>query len=309
MAFPKLKLPTAASLAIANRTLNRARSRSVALSIQGMSLHYLMTEKRRILDWGQVPFNPAFLRSGCVADQQGMAQLIRNLLSKKGYTAMPVIAVFPGFQSIVRILSLPKAGDVKPATVLPREARRLMAYAENEQYLFWNKVVGGEGNSYAVIAVPRVPLQNFLGMLKTAGIAPARVELAPLCLVRSLGQGNAIVANVEADSIDICIVVNSLPALVRSLWLGDELLSADTAADRVAEELQNTISFYNDANPANPLSPSLAVHLAGVFPVDELSPIVARETGHPVLPLLPPVTAPEGFSPAAMAIPAGLLLS
>lgn len=285
------------------------RRPSLAIAIQGASLRVLLSDGKRVRQWAEVPFNPAFLRGGFVADGQGISQVIRNTMTAKGMRRGPVVAAFPGFHSIVRVIRVPRSRDVRPRDVLPREARRLMAYSEQEQYLFWQQAsVQGTAQSFVVVMVPKAPLQAFVETLKLAGLSPVRMELAPLCLAKMLPQGQAIIANVESDGIDIVIVVDSLPNVTRSIWLGDDPLTLDSAPSRLAEEMANTISFYNDANPERRLPPTLPVQLAGGFLVADLAPMVARDTGHPVTPFVPPLEAPNDFPVSSMVVNAGLVM-
>lgn len=287
---------------------SRLRSRRLGLSIQGNTLRLLLAQRNQVEAWAQIPFNPAFLRGGFVSDVQGMSQVIRNAITGKRLPRAPVIAAFPGLQSIVRTLQLPRSRDLRPSEVIPREARRLMAYAPGEQYLFWEPVdVRRTTQRYLAVAVPRSPLHTFVETLALAEAFPSRIELIPLALARLVPQSQAIIANVERDSIVISIIADSVPALVRSLWLGDEPLSLDTAPARLAEELAGTISYYNDTYAETRLTTDLPIHLAGGFPVEDLAPVVSEGTGHPVMPLVAPLNAPEDFPAEAMAVCAGLV--
>lgn len=289
--------------------LKGTRGRKLAISLQGGSLRLLLAEGQRIVNWAEIPFNPAFMRGGFIADRQGLGRMIKNAVTSKGFPPATVLAAFPGFQSVVRLVRLPNTRDIRAGQVLPREARRLMAFSESEQYLFWQRVgVSNKSQSFVALAVPKAPLHAFADTLKLAGLSPNHVELAPLCLARVLPEGHAIAACVESDGIDIYVAVDSVPSLIRSLWLGDVPLTMSSAPARLAEELAATISFYNDANPESPLSPTLAIHLAGGLATDEVGPAVAAETGHPVVPITMPVATPEGFPRASMAVNCGLLV-
>lgn len=291
-----------------SRLSSRLRSRRLGLSIQGNTLRLLLVQRNRVVTWAQIPFNPAFLRGGFISDIQGMSHVIRNAMISKGMPRAPLIAAFPGLQSVVRTFQLPRARDLKPSNVIPREARRLMAFSPGEQHLFWEPVdVRGVNQRYLALAVPRRPLHSFVETLTLAEAFPTRIELTPLALARLVPQSQAIIADVERDSIDIAIVADSVPALVRSLWLGDEPLSLDTAPTRLAEELAGTISYYNDAYAETRVTTDLPIHVAGGFPVEDLAPAVSEGTGHPVMPLVAPLIASEAFPAAVMAVPAGLV--
>lgn len=294
--------------AAAARLLNRLRGRQMGLSIQGNALRIQYVEKGRVVTWAQVPFNPGFLRNGFVSDPLGMSRVIRNAVVGHNIPPAPVVAAFPGHQSVVRVLQAPRDKGVDPSEVIPREARRLMAYAPEEQELFWQQVESTENAlRFLTLAVPKAPLYAFVETLTAAGLPPERIELAPLSLIKLAPPGQAIIANMEGDVLDIAIVVDSIPVLIRSLWLGNEPVSLDSAPDRLAEELNNTIAFYNDAYPDSVLGPDQAILIAGGFPVEDLADVVSAETGHPVMPLVPSLIVPEDYPMAAMAVTSGLL--
>lgn len=278
---------------------------TLTVSVQGNSLRIALLDRQKVVAWAHVPFNPTLLRNGFIANSQGMSQVLKNTLASKGIRTAPVIASLPGFQSICRIITLPKAKDVLPKDVLTREARRLMAYSEREHHIFWQQVSPKSG-SYLVVVTPRTPLVSLVETMKLAGLSLRRVDLVPLALVKAAAQGQSVVANVESDSIDIAISVDWVPVVVRSLWLGDEPLDVDSAPRRLAEELVRTISFHNDGNPDARLATSQPIHLAGGFPIEELAPVVKQETGHPALAIPLAIAAADGFPAAAMAVNVGL---
>lgn len=282
--------------------------RVLTVAIQGNSLRLaLVIMGQGVVNWGYVPFNPALLRNGFIANIQGISHVIQNTLASKGIPRVPATAAFTGFRSLCRVINLPRAKDVVPRDVIPGEARHLMSYSEKEHCLFWQKaVVPGQ---FIVVVVPRAPLQTFVETMKLAGLSLHRVELTPLALAKAAGQPQSVVANIEKDSIDIIITIDYMPVVVRSLWFGEEPLDVDSAPQRLAEELVKTISYYNGADPEIPLSPPLPIHLAGGFPVEELSPVVSQRTGHPVLAISPAFSVPEGFSVSAMAVNLGLAMS
>ncbi|MEK7847831.1 MAG: hypothetical protein AAB270_02785 [Chloroflexota bacterium] len=287
--------------------LNLMRGRRLTVSIQGTTLRLLLADGQQVLNWVNLPFNPALLHNGLIANPTAMAQVIHNALTTKGLPPAPTTAAFPGFQSLCRTLHLPRASDVNPAEVVPREARRLMGFSERQHYLIWKPAGASEGQTrFVAVVVPRAPLQVFIDTLRMAGLPLMRMELAPLTLLKAANQTDAIVACVESNSMDIVIAVNSLPAVVRSLFLAEEFLTHESAPGRLAEELVRTLSFYNDANPENPLGPQLPIYVAGAFAGEELSAVVARETGHPVMEIAPRLKVPDGFPTPAMVVNMGL---
>lgn len=282
----------------------------LSLSIEGTTLRILACEGRNISNWANIPFNPALLRNGFIANSKGMAQVIKNALGGKKLRHKKVIAALPGFQSLSRIITLPGTREVNPKVVLPREAGRLMPVSMENSYLFWQAVEGDESQqSFFVLAVPKRPLLRLVETLRLAGLRPAKIDIASLALARAVNSSDAIIANAENNGIDIVIVRDDIPYVMRSVFSGEEPIPLESLAPRVVEELGRNVGHYNETNRDNPLPPNLPVYLCGACAIDpDLPSMVQREIGYPVEEVKSVLKSPRDFPTAQMMVNMGLML-
>lgn len=256
----------------------------LSLSLDGTSVRLLIYQRRKVIDWINLPFNPELMKEGLISDPAGMAKVIRNALREKRIGERKVRAALPAFGVLSRLLTLPPGRDIRPGEVIPREARRLISVPPEENYLFWQKLAGPEYEQrFLVLAVPRQPLHALLETLKLAGLRPTAIELSSLCLARAVNRSTAIILEAEPNLIGVVIVVDGIPVLMRSSPLSGETLLPSASAPRLAQELAQNLSFYNSAHRENPLPPDAPVYLCGSLAVDpELARRVESIVAHPV---------------------------
>lgn len=268
----------------------RGPANLLTVSLEGTSLRVLAFSGGRAVAWIGLPFNPMFLRNGFVANPEALAGVIRNALASKGLTRKgylarlrpwQVAAAFPSFQSQSRIVAVPQASGVNSEEVINREARRWMNFNPQEHYLFWQEIArSGAQRQFFVLQVPKAPLQTFLNTLRLAGLNPSKIVLKPQALATLVTHDRAVLANIENNSIDIAIVVGGAPLVMRSAFLGSEMLNPESAAPRLVEELNRTIAYYNDTNRDTPIADQAPLYLSGALAADrDLMDAVERDAG------------------------------
>lgn len=287
-----------------------AEKRIISLSIEGTTLRLLSFYKGSVEVWDSVPFNPEFLRMGHVADPPGLGGVIKSALEGRELIMGQVVCALPGLRTMSRVISVPKVGKRELGGVVSREVRRALSVAEEDNDLHW-QILPTETDQMRifVLAVPREPLHALMEALLEAGIRPYAIDLKPLALMRAVGKKDAIIANGESNSVELVIIADDVPTLVRSVFLGEGVVSQDYAVGRISDELTRTIAFYNDSNPETPLSPEVPVYLTGAVASSVSFALnVAALIGRPVQPPDPPLPYPEDFPVAEFMVNLGLVL-
>ncbi|MBI4307565.1 MAG: hypothetical protein HY684_02030 [Chloroflexi bacterium] len=285
------------------------RSPVVSLVLEGRALRVLAVRGRSVLGWAVAPFNPGLLRSGVVTKPADMAEVIRKALEQGRFTGRLAVA-FPSIGTASRVLALPRdlAGDMD--VVVNREARRLMNFTPDNTYLFYSRITGKKGapQVYVVLA-PKAPLDSLMETFEALGRKPWAVEPRPLALARAVNRKDAIIAYGDLSSVEVVVVLDDLPILMRSIVLGDNADAEYTRA-RLVEETTRTVSFYNNTHREQPLPPTIPMFLAGETTVDgaALTSVVSEAVGLPVSPLEPPLSWPEGLPAAPFVANIGLAL-
>ncbi|MCL5074515.1 MAG: pilus assembly protein PilM [Chloroflexi bacterium] len=282
----------------------------VSLSIEGSSLRLLSCKGGRIQSWVSIPLNPRLLRGGFIADPLALSGVIRTAMEKAHLSPGRVIGGLTGLQSVSRLISLPKVAAGSLEAIVQREARRSLAISLEGNYLYWQALDGrGEELQVFVLAVPKEPLLAFLAALRGAGLRPRAIDLRPLALARAVAQPQAIIANAESNSVDVVVVVDAVPVLVHTSFLGDEPLPPEYVRDRLTDELLRAITFYNDTHRGSPLAPDIPLYLTGEMANEtELVESIPALTGHPLAIPQPPLPYPAGFPLALYMVNIGLIL-
>ncbi len=282
----------------------------LALSIGGGILRALLFQGAKVTRWVNLPIRPDLLHKGAVADLQGLAGIIRRTLRERGIKAKKVLLALPSADVLWRLITLPSGRDIVPREVIPREVRRLLGISLEENYLFWARLPGPSAEQrFFALVVPRAMLYSWLETLKLAGLKPARVELSSLCLARSVNEGTAIILQAEPTSIEVIILKESVPQLMRSLFLTEETLLPGTAAGRVTQELERNLSFYSSSHREEPLPPDTPVFLCGSLSADpELAPAIEATTGFRVKEIKPVVRVPQDLPLAQFMVNLGLIM-
>ncbi len=290
--------------------LSPFRQRIITLNIEGISLRVLSFSGGRVESWVSVPFNPRFVRSGFVAEPDGLGQVIKGVLEEKRIGRGRVVCALTGLGSVSRVLTLPKVSKGDLGEVVTREARRVMGISPETSQVFWQPLPGGEARQRVyVLAVPKEPVVSLVEAVRASGRRPWLVDLKPLALARAVNRRDAIIANGDGNSVEIVIIVDDVPTLMRCVFLGGEMLDSERATINLIEELTRSIAFYNDTNRANPLPSDLPIYLTGeAAESPHLASTVASLTGRPVGSLMPPLPCPPELPLAEYMVNIGLVL-
>ena len=305
--MPKLRMPKMPSLSIGG---GAADKRIISLSIEGTELRVLSFYRNSVESWASVPFSADLLRVGQVADSEGFAGVIKSALADEALVNSRVVCAIPGLRTMSRIIGLPKVSKAELDAAVSREARRLMAISLEENNIYWQTLTTKTDEMQIfVLVVPKEPIDDFIAALQEAGIMAHAIDLKPLALVRAVNKQDAIIVNGESNSMELVIVVDDVPVLMRSVFLGEGVVSEDYAVGRIGDELGRTIAFYNESNIDNPLDPEVPVYFTGAVASGlPFALNVSALIGRPAQPLDPPLAYPEGFPVAEFMVNMGLIL-
>jgi hypothetical protein len=160
-----------------------------------------------------------------------------------------------------------------------------------------------------LLAVPKEPMSLLLRAFSHAGLNPSNIDLKPLALMRAINQKDAVIANCEGNSMELIIVSDDIPVLIRSVFLGEGVANQDYAVGRISDELGRTIVTYNEINKEHPLDQNTPVYLTGAAAAGVPFALnVAALTGRTVQPLESPIPLPADLPIAEYMVNIGLIL-
>jgi type IV pilus assembly protein PilM len=177
-------------------------------------------------------------------------------------------------------------------------------------YLAYQKLPSSNGEmKLFMVAYPRNATDAIVKTLAKAGLKPEALDLAPLALCRCANAPRAVIINSWLTFVDIIVMNEGLPLVIRSLSLPVDTVALDEKLPVIAEELNRTIAFYNSSYPESSLDSSVPVFVSGdLAEAPDKWQSLKGSMGLSVSALQPPMQLPEGFSPHKYMVNMGLAL-
>ncbi|HLH72138.1 MAG TPA: pilus assembly protein PilM [Chloroflexota bacterium] len=291
--------------------LDRALARQlVAASIEGVRLQALSYCNQRVDGWASVPVDESFFRGGQIVDPVGLGGAIDEAFDQLNLSRRRVIWSLPAHQATFKVVDLPQLQGEELRQAVHDEAERSLGVSPDDSYIFWQRLTGRiKRRRVFILAVPKTVVLTTLEALDAANIRPLAMDLRPLAIARAVGRTDAIIVNLEETSLDVIIVVDNVPVLMRSLPLSGTAIGRETAQNRLVEETERLLTYYDDANPDRPLDADAPIFLTGSWSGGiSLSERIRAATRHPIGRLSPGVAHPPDFPVIEYLVNLGLAL-
>ena len=191
-----------------------------------------------------------------------------------------------------------------------QEAQRETLASLEDFHLSWQSMPRTEERQRVyLLGVPRGLIDAQVRALEEAGVRPYAMDLGPLALIRAIGRQEAIIVNLERDALDLILVVDYLPASMRTSSLEGEDLDERGRFERLVSELSQTVRSYNDSHQDSPVDPDTPVYVVGRLvstseTVESLKSLIDRPLQQP----LPPLPCPAELSVAQYMTNMGLAM-
>jgi len=282
----------------------------VTLFIEDSALKLLVAKGRRVDKWAKLPLEPGLVSDGLILDEARVAEKIRQLFKLQKEGARTVVVGLSGFNSVYRLISLPEL----PAAILPeaveQEAGRVVPVPMDQVYLSYQTIPAPPGETRVFLAAfPRNTTDALIRTLQQAGLRANIMDLAPLALCRTVDAPEAVVVDVRSASLDIAVMVERVPQVIRSLSLPGETESLAERLPSIAEELNRTIAFYNSSHRDKPLGAAVPVFVSGDLALaPETWAEVSGAEGYSISVLPSPMQPIEGFDAGQFMVNIGLVL-
>lgn len=280
------------------------------LNIEEHEIRLLVVGRDKVGKWASAPLTTGLISEGLIRDPAAVGSAIRELFASQKVSKRRVVTSLTGLRSISRVVTIPQVKPSQLESVVLREAKREMPISLDEIYLFW-KVLGKRGDKQGVyiLGVPQEVIDGQVEALRQAGIKPRAMDLKPLALVRAVNRKNAIITNLENSTLDVIIVLEDVPVIVRTVALGKESPTPGKKRDRLVEELSRTIKFYNDSHREAGLHPGICVYPSGALAEEpRFRETLQATTEHPVIAPQSPLGCPDDLPVGRFLVNMGLAL-
>jgi len=280
------------------------------LFIRDTSINLLVMKGEQVEKWASLPLEPGLVSQGLIVDEEQVADKVKELFTQEKVKTDKVITGLGGHDSLYRIITLPELPEAVLPEAVRREAKRTMPTPLEEVYFSYQRLPSPKGESRAfLVTFPRNLVDALVRTLRQAGVKPYVMDLAPLALCRIPDEPRAIIVNARLDHLDVAVIADRLPQVIRRLSLPGETESLEERLPFIAEEFNRTVAFYNSSHMETPLDSTVPVFIGGdlVEAPDTWQSLVGK-SGYSVSLLPSPVEPPEGFNPNEFMVNIGLAL-
>jgi len=285
--------------------------RATTLFIRDTGINLLVVRGEKIEKWASMPLDPGLVNQGLIVDEAQVADKVKQLFKETGVKADKVITALSGHDSLYRIISLPELPDAVLPEAIRREARRTIPTPLEEVYFSYQRLPSltkGESRIF-LVTFPRNLVDALVRTLRQAGVKPYIMDLAPLALCRIPNEPRTIIVNARLDHLDVIVVADRLPQVIRRLVLPGEAESLEERLPLIAEEFNRTVAFYNSGHMEKPLDTTVPVYVCGdLAEKPETWQSVISQGNYQVSPLPSPVELPEGLNSSEFMVNIGLAL-
>jgi len=282
--------------------------RVTTLYIRDTAINLLVMKGRQVEKWASSPLEPGLVSQGLIVDEARVADELKQLFKREKVSTEKVITALSGHDSLYRIITLPELPEAILPEAVRREAKRAIPTPLEEVYFSYQRLhtESREGRVF-LASFPRNPTDALVRTLRQAGIRPYIMDLAPLALGRIPNEPRVIIVNAKLDHLDVIVIADRLPQVIRRLSLPIEAESSEEKLPFIAEEFNRTVAFYNSGHMDKPLDSTVPVFVHGdLVEAPETWQSVVGNSGYSVSALPSPVEPPEGFDPNEFMVNIGL---
>jgi type IV pilus assembly protein PilM len=280
------------------------------IDFDGRTIRVLIARGTEVLHWSSTTVSGELMNQGLIGQPQAMAEQIPGLLGPDGAPRRSFVTSLTAHRATSKVLTLPKVKPKYLEEAVRRRAKQEMPLPMQETYLSW-QVIGEQNGQLQVyaFAVPRNIIDRQVETLKAAGLKPRAMDLKPLALARVVNDPNCIVANLEDQGLGVVLVANGTPEILRSVPQTAEEAGPRERVEKLSQELNRTIQFYEEAHRGSPLPADTRVYATGLLlESQEIRELLAQRTPYPVELPKPPLNLPEDFPIASFSANLGLAM-
>lgn len=281
----------------------------VSLYLDDASISVLASKGREPQKWATLALDRGLIREGVVQDQQALAAKIKELWSASRILRRRVTVGISGLNCLYQMLLLPELPENLRGEAIAREAAHSLGIPLEGVYLSWQvlSIEHGQMKVYLCV-IPKDKVDSVMGALKAAGLRAVSMDVKPLCLARLSNEPRAIIVDTCQESMDIVVLGEGIPEVVRSLQVAPEMSQGERIAV-LRSELERSVSFYNAAHLDKPIDLTVPVLVSGDLVEQESDKAsLAGPRERPVRDMESPLTQLEGFNYSKYAACIGLAM-
>lgn len=290
------------------------------INFEGNEIRALVTRRNKVVAWQSIKIPQEGMSHGLIEDTSAAAEVIQALIKEVKGSKTNLVSCISGQRAVHRVMRIPDIPEHLLEETIERKARQEFAIPVDETDLFWRIITRADNQILLyVLAIPRVIIDQQVEIFAKAKIKPRVMDIKALALQRLINKNTALIVNLEESSMEVIIIVNHIPLLVRTIPLDSGDLTGEAKVDLLSQELARTVKYYNESNKKNKLSDDTPIYLSGALfstanidaRLGEGSNLIERFQSRTPFPLKPPRTEldlPEKFPLLRYAVNLGLTI-
>ena len=288
----------------------------MTLYLEDCNIKLLVAKGRKVERWAITSLDAGLVKDGVIVNENKVADKIREMFATikhgKGSEILggkgKVIVGLSGRDSLYRVLSLPVIGENLLPEAVRREAGRVLPVSLNELYLAYQRIPGNASEIRVFVAAfPKKTTDVLVRTMRLAGVNPRVLDLAPLALCQSVNEPRAIIVDARQDNLNIMVMAERVPQVIRSLAMQSEGKSINENMPTIIEEFSRTVAFYNSSHQQSPIGSEVPVFVSGdLVGVPATWPALVGKLNSQVAVLPSVIEYPENFPASDFIINLGL---
>lgn len=283
--------------------------RTMTLDISSAAIRLLMTNGKRVERWASAPLEPGLIKEGLISDPLALGARLKHCIESSKMKGGKVVASISGLYSISRLLSMAKPAGQSVQQDVIQAAMQTMPVSTEEFYLSWQMVSEEESNQQVfVLAMPKNLVDAEVQALRSGGVDPHVLNLKGMALARLIDRQQALIINMEPDSIDIVLIVKGIPQIMRTIPQSQNVPVEDRV-EQLIQTLDHITYFYDTQHPQDPLNSVVSLYLVGQFAENpDIVEVLKGRIPYPIMPLAIPLEYPGNLPVYQYAVNIGLAL-
>lgn len=242
------------------------KKKITTISFEGNEIRFLVLRGTKVTSWQSREIPEAHMRQGRILNPKFVGNVLKSTIKDLKGSRRNVISCMSGIRAVHRVLKIPHIPDQLLAETVVRKARQEFAIPIEENDISW-QIISRDGDQITlfVVAIQKNIIDAQVQALREANVKPRVMDLKPLALTRITDQETALVVNLEAQAMELIVIVNQVPILIRAVPLDSGELTPEAKADLLAQELARTTKYYNESHKTNRLPESTPVFISGAL--------------------------------------------
>ncbi|MDQ0192151.1 pilus assembly protein PilM [Paenibacillus wynnii] len=204
---------------------------AIGISIEESAVRYISLKKNKtweVRKKGTLALPPGIIVENRVADSEALLGALKPWVKQQGLRGAKVLLAIPPAQIIIRKMSIPSTNEKQLEQLVKLEVETgLHLPFDNPVYDYVTTGVDEDQSHLLVFAAPRLPIQDYIDVLESAGLRVRSVEISATALARSITLGHeeafaeTMLIHLEQSMLDIYMFKDGNPVFSRTINVTD----------------------------------------------------------------------------------------